>query len=352
MAALTGVISAGTDAAPFTAGNLDSSRLSPVFNRNFLKHAEEKLVLAEVAEQFDLPRQAGAQTMRFFRRGVANVDNVAALTEGTPTTTFTHATLENVEVSLLQYGAATKITDTRSETDLIKQLELETARMGEEAALHLDTLIRDTAYAAYEAAAITASSTAGLFIDKNTDTAADRMLTAGDIDKAATMLMENRAPTFAGDCYIAVVSPRQAYDLRRDSTWLNVGTYQAKEMIYKGEIGKIFNVKVIVSTNPKTVTAAIDWDADGDVVTAASSPQIADAHGLTFEAAFVLGRECLGTIKLGSNSPLKPSLIINDKADKSDPLNQFMTAGWKAYYASMVLNTNYGVVIRSEQNAL
>ena len=352
MAALTGVISAGTDAAPFTAGNLDSSRLSPVFNRNFLKHAQEKLVLAEVAEQFDLPRQAGAQTMRFFRRGVANVENVAALTEGTPTTVFTHATLENVEVSLLQYGAATKITDTRSETDLIKQLELETARMGEEAALHLDTQIRDTAYDAYEAAAITAASTAGLFIDKNSVTAADRMLTAGDIDKAATMLMENRAPTFAGDCYIAVVSPRQAYDLRRDSTWLNVGTYQAKEMIYKGEIGKIFNVKVIVSTNPKTVTAAIDWNADGDATDAATADIVAEAHTLTFEAAFVLGRECLGTIKLGSNSPLAPSLIINDKADKSDPLNQFMTAGWKAYYASMVLNTSYGVVIRSEQNAL
>ena len=361
MAAYTGFIrtTSGTSTedgvanSPAADSNLDFTRVSEVFNRNFLKHAIDKLVLGDIAEKFDLPRNAGTQTMRFFRRGVANVENVRTLSEGVPLTNFTLGTLEKEEISLAQYGDVTKISDTRLDTDLIKQLELETARMGEEAALHLDNQIRDAFYDAMHAAAITAASGSGLFIDKNTDTASARMLTVADLDKAATLLTERRAPTFDGGHYIAVVSPRQAYDLRQDSNWINVGTYSDREKIYNGEIGKLYNVKVVVTTNPKTITAAIDWDFDGNVTTSASTPQIADAHTFTYESALVIGRECLGTIKLaGQNSPMAPKLVINNKADKSDPLNQFNVVGWKAYYASMCLNTNFGVVIRSQQNAL
>jgi N4-gp56 family major capsid protein len=354
MAAVTGHIrttSGVTTEHSSPDSNLDSSRISEVFNKNFLKHAVDKLVLADVAEKFDLPSNAGTMTMRFFRRSEANVDNVAALTEGVATTVFTLGALENEEVTLAQYGAATKISDTRVATDIIKQLELETQRMGEEAALHLDDQIRDAAYDAMHAAAITAASGSGLFIDKNSTTAADRMLTVADLDKAATLLTERRAPMFDGH-YMAVVSPRQAYDLRQDSAWINVGTYSDREKIYNGEIGKLYNVKVVVATNPKQITAAIDWNFDGDATDGAGST-VAEAHGLTFETALVFGREFLGTVKLaGSNSPMKPQLIYNDKPDKADPLNQYNVVGWKAYYASMCLNTNFGVVIRSEQNAL
>lgn len=346
MAALTGTIT-----STINTNGLDSTRISEVFNRNFLQHAIDKLVLAEIAEQFELPRNAGTMTMRFFRRGVANVDNVRTLTEGTPISSFTHGTLENIETTLAQYGDAAKITDTRVATDIIKQLELETARMGEEAALHLDTQIRDVAYAGFESKAL-ASGKTGYIIDKLSATAANRVLTVADLDKAATLLSERRAPTFEGGSYIAIVSPRQAYDLRQDATWKNVSTYSDKEKIYKGEIGKLYNVKVVVCTNPKVVTGAVDWNYDGD--TADTVNGVAETgHGLTFDTAFVVGRECLGTIKLsGSASPMKPQFIYNDKPDKSDPLGQFHVVGWKAWYASMVLNVNFGVMIRSEQNAL
>lgn len=355
MAAVTGFIRTTSGVSTEHSSpdsNLDSSRISEVFNRNFLKHAVDKLVLADVAEKFELPRNAGSLTMRFFRRGAANVDNVRTLTEGTPLSSYTLGSLENVEVTLAQYGDATKISDTRKDTDLIQQLKLETARMGEEAALHLDTQIRDTAYAAYEAAALAAGDKTGLIIDKLSSTASERVLEVRDLDKAATLLHERRAPTFEGGCYIAVVSPRQAYDLRQDNDWKNVSTYSDREKIYSGEIGKLYNVKVVVHTNAKAVTGDVDWNYDGDVLDTVDG--VAESgHGFTFDTAFVIGRECLGTIKLaGSNSPMAPKLVYNDKPDKSDPLNQFNIVGWKAYYASMCLNTDFGVMIRSQQNAL
>lgn len=356
-------ISFGSGTTTETTSGLNHTQIEAVFNRNFLKHAINNLVLADICEKFELPQHAGTQTMRFFRRSEANVDNVRQLNEGIdPTvsvaagvTGYTMSNITKVEVALNQYGDLTKITDTRLMTDLIKQLELETQRMGEEAALHLDTLIRDNVYDEYYTAAKAASSWTGLAINKNSTTAADRVLKAEDLDKAATYLHENRAPTFAGGHYIAVLSPRQAYDLRRDPTWENVGTYSDKEKIYRGEIGKLFNVKVIVTTNAKTFTS-FDWNADNDAVDPTGGGIVAeDLTGTngTYEMGIVLGKECLGTIKMGGTpGPMSPSIVINNQPDKTDPLNQYTMLGWKAYYATKVLNTKFGVLINSEQNAL
>tara|TARA_R110000765_G_scaffold5038_11_gene15694 strand:+ start:1331 stop:2335 length:1005 start_codon:yes stop_codon:yes gene_type:complete len=330
MAAVTGFIRTTSGVSTEHASpdsNLDYTRISEVFNRNFLKHAIDKLVLADVAEKFDLPRNAGTQTMRFFRRAAANVDNVRTLTEGTPLSAFTLTTLDKVDTALAQYGDATKISDTRVATDLIKQLELETARMGEEAALHLDTQIRDVAYTALDAHGTNE-------IDCTNRGSGSRNITALDLDAAATILAEARAPTFAGGHYVGVLSPRQAYDIRQEASgvWQNVGSYQSKEQVMSGEIGKLYNIKIVVANNTKTFI-----------------------HNTTFtgHAGWVFGRECVGTVKLaGSNSPLKPQLIYNDKPDKSDPLGQYSIVGWKAYYASMVLNPLFGVLIKSDETDL
>jgi len=323
-------ISFGSGTSTETSSGLNHTHIPAVFNRNFLKHAVDNLVLADIAEKFDLPQHAGTQTMRFFRRSEANVDNVRSLTEGTPLTTHTLATINKVEVSLSQYGDLTKITDTRLLTDLIRQLELETARMGEEAALHLDTLIRDTAYTAYDVSGQTG---------QQVNVAAGSDLVARHLDQAATILHENRAPTFEGGHYIGVLSPRQAYDIRGDANWLDIGKYQSGEKIYRGEIGKLFNVKVVVATNPKEVT---DPDFDYDVIVDAGETG-------TFEVGWVFGKECIGTIKMaGTPGPMAPQLVINNKADKTDPLNQYAMVGWKAY-AAKVLNEKFGVMIRSQK---
>lgn len=327
MAALTGFVRTTSGSSTETTSGLNNTRISEVFNKNFLKHAVDRLVLAELCETFDLPKQAGSMTMRFFRRGEANVDNVRALTEGTPLTDYTHGTLEIVEATLAQYGDAGKISDTRIASDLIKQLSLETERMGEEAALHLDTLIRDEMYTE-----MTDSANSAQLIDLTAEgSAGDRVIELEDLDKAATLLKENRAPTFAGGNYIAVVSPRLAYDIRGDSKWINVATYSDREKIYNGEVGKLWNVKVVEATNVK------EFDHNSG-----------SGNG---HACFVFGKEFAGTVKLaGSSSPMKPSLIINSKPDKSDPLQQFITVGYKMYAAAKVLNPKYGVLIKANKN--
>jgi len=57
-----------------------------------------------------------------------------------------------------------------------------------------------------------------------------------------------------------------------------------------------------------------------------------------------LGEEAFGVPKLSGmragSDPKAPSLIILDKADKADPLNQITTLGWKAFYQAGLLWTN------------
>ncbi len=326
MAANTGFIRTTTGSSTETSSGLNNTRISEVFNKNFLKHAVDRLVLGELVEQFDLPKNAGSMTMRFFRRGEANVDNVRTLTEGTPLTDYTLGTLEIVESTLAQYGDVAKISDTRVATDMIKQLELETERMGEEAALHVDTKVRDEMYTD-----LTAGGNSAQLIDLTAETAeADRVVELKDLDKAASILKENRAPTFPGGHYIAVVSPRLSYDLRSDDKWINVSSYSDKEKLYNGEIGRFFNVRVVEHTNPK------EFDHNSGT---------GNGH-----ACFVFGKEFAGTVKLaGSSSPMKPQLIINDKPDKSDALNQYVTVGYKLYVAAKVLNPKYGVLIKANK---
>jgi N4-gp56 family major capsid protein len=64
----------------------------------------------------------------------------------------------------------------------------------------------------------------------------------------------------------------------------------------------------------------------------------------------VLGRGAFGMAKMNAlgGNPLKPQVIINDKPDKVDPLNQFITAGWKSYAGAVVLNPAWGINLRTK----
>ena len=95
---------------------------------------------------------------------------------------------------------------------------------------------------------------------------------------------------------------------------------------------------------------------DSDAIKAAVAATIA-AHDeidvlVNNAAAFVFGKEFAGTVKLsGSSSPMKPQLLINDKPDKSDTLNQFVTVGYKFYSAAKTLNPKFGVMIKASKTS-
>lgn len=74
----------------------------------------------------------------------------------------------------------------------------------------------------------------------------------------------------------------------------------------------------------------------------AQTPPAAPATGVTVYPAFIFGRGAYGQVVLDD---VKTTFLKD--ADKSDPLNQIRTMGWKAYYGTLIENNTFFMRIES-----
>jgi N4-gp56 family major capsid protein len=227
------------------------------------------------------------------------------------------------------------MSDVLGMTELFSTLMASKSRMAEEAALHADQIVRNVLVAGitgstekiYAGGATTFNQLVAL-------TNVTGVLTIKDLLRAMTQLEINRAPRKNGE-YFAIVAPQIAYDLMLDTQFfIPVNTYQDKTNVVRGEVGKWFNIRVVIATVP--FREAETDDTEGTFQAAG-----------TIYSTFVTGSDAYGTPIMAGNSPYSPHIYINDKADKSDPLNQTVLAGWKSYWTAVVLNAKWAINIRS-----
>ena len=301
------------------------------FSKQLLDTAQHTLVMNQFAKKATLPRGLGSKTIRFFRRVETNAANVQTLVEGVPIAVFTDLTYVPVDVDLIQLGEAVKYSDLVGWTALLNVLKDGIDLMGEDCALKADDVTlaviahpstggtkRYSGGAADMAALVALSDAAGKFISDN------------GLD-AVTTLKINKAPKINGH-YIGVVAPQVARDLMRDVNWLNASVYSAVKQLFRGEIGMLDGIRYVETTNGWAETAT-----EGTRVTTSMD---------IFLSIFT-GRDGYGVVELSGQSPLRPQVMISDKADKSDPLNQTLIAGWKAFYNSAMLNAAFVIAHRS-----
>ena len=74
------------------------------------------------------------------------------------------------------------------------------------------------------------------------------------------------------------------------------------------------------------------------------------ASGGAIYSAIVTGRDAYGIPKMEGLDEFSPKIIIHDQPDKADPLNQFISCGWKSFWAAKTLNDTWSVVIRCQDN--
>lgn len=311
------------------------------FSKKMLPRARQKLVLDEYATKMPFPKNAGAKTIRFFRQESGSAANVSALSEGVALTTYSEIGLDYVEATLAQYGQVYKISDVLSMTELFDTLAGSIDRAGEDAGLHADQIIRN--------AVVTGTTAAGnkRYAGGAADYAALKALTStngkmkiADLLDAMTQLTIQRAPTKNGE-YFAIVPPQVARDLMTDATyWIPFSTYQNNTQIMKGEVGKWYNVRIVVATVPFREDGTTGGgSAEGTYSSAGTDPIL---------TTIVTGSDGFGVPIMAGGSPFSPKVIVNDKADKTDPLNQYTMMGWKAYWTVVMLNALWVVTIRSK----
>ena len=154
---------------------------------------------------------------------------------------------------------------------------------------------------------------------------ATAQLTVDLIDQAVAMLQAQNADPI-GDSYVAIVHPYTSYDIRKDPNWIEAHKYAAPEEIFNGEIGKINNVRFVVSSEAKI------WKGTGC------------PSGLAVFSTLVLGAHAYATTELEGGGMQH---IVKQLGYGDDPLNQRASVGWKAVKTAERLSEQYMVRIES-----
>lgn len=285
------------------------------YNRELLRTFEPNLVHLQFGENYRMPMNSGI-TMNM-RKMIPVAAKTTALEEGNPGDGKMLAEVA-VTTTIQQFGDYARCSDWLDMVHLDENITRRVQRFGDAGARSVDALVRD------ELATCTNVIYAGGKTARAQLTAADK-LTSKELRKAVRTLKKNLAEKFNG-YYVAIVGPDTVYDLQEDDAWVKVSEYQDKENIYTGEVGRLFGIRFVESTEAKIFEGA-------------------GASGADVASVIVLGRYAYGLTSLKGN---KPRVVVKTagSAGTADPLDQISTVGWKLDgFAAKLLQPEFAVRI-------
>ena len=298
-----------------TTSSALSAGMQTYYNRELLRTFEPNLVHLQFGDEHRMPPHSGL--VMNMRKLIPLETNTKALSEGDPGESVMLAETE-VTVQLQQYGEYARCTDKLDLTHLDMDIMRRTKLFGDAGARSIDAVVRE------ELAKCANVIYAGGKASRAELTAADK-LTSRELRKAVKTLKKNHAQTFGG-YFVAIVGPDTMYDLQEDEAFVKVSQYQDKENIYTGEVGRLFGVRLVETTEAKI------FEGTG-------------ADGADVASVIVLGQYAYGVTSLKG---AKPRVIVKPagSAGTADPLDQISTVGWKMDgFGAKLLQPEYAVRI-------
>jgi len=340
-----------------------SDQYQNYFSKKLLTYAVQALVLDQFAMKTPLPPKSGHHTISMFRFDVPSTSKIETLgTEGTKPTDTRTLTLTKISKALIQRGQYIELTDVLNQTDLFNSLQQSIKINGQDAALDMDTQTRNTLVGS-SVAGTAKENGDGSALD-NSDTLTEMYATGGTdystfdavtddttlmnsdaILDAVTKLKVNRAQPTKGGMYVAATSPQVLSDIMKVDEWLNASQYSNVEELYKGEVGSLYGAKFILHSNG---WSSIYSSEDDDRFAYSVGGTGTTAAGANIRATLFIGEQAYGVPELASQSPFSPKVIISEGADKTDPLDQLKTIGFKTFWTTLRLNPSYYVIMRSK----
>lgn len=359
-----------------TTGTASRYILSTYYDKVMLARLLPELRWYQAAEKKRLPKNSGKVVKFSSFRSLAVGTR---LTEGTKPTPKVLSAF-NVTATLAQWGDYVAVTDLMEVTGITSTVEEAVAVMGEHAALTIDTQIKNSAWGGglpsstsrlsaslrsrYTGSVSVLSAMIGLvggFTIRLTRQCSALLAATGrmsashlhaasaynaatkatlkDVRESVAVLRGRNVKPKSDGYYIGIGHPNGLSDLMCDTAtggWIDWQKYTTAEPMYKGEVGRAEGVKWISTTN------AIDKPLNTGAKVSATM--------LT-----IMGEGALGCIDFENtfDGEGKNYIIIKKASniDMSDPLNQIAgTVGWKATFASVVLNTSCGIHLLALRN--
>ena len=302
-----------------------------------------------------------------------------------------------IEATVKQYGAFIELADILILTAIDNNLLEATVLLASQAGRSLDTITREVLNGGTNVQYGASRVNARYKLTGEGDT--KDFFSVNCVNRAVRFLKVMNAKKF-GDGWVAIAHPDVLYDLMEDPRWRDVKTYSDPSGIYKGEVGKLNDVRFVETTEAKifhapdlsaasrtlTVKSAsakvvtINETLTSEDIAAIKERQVligdecftvesATTNTLTLDAApstttagtaiypgeaGAKGRDVYSTLFLGANAYGTTEitgggaeLITHGKGEIGGPLNQYSTVGWKQTKAAEILVDKYMVKIYS-----
>jgi N4-gp56 family major capsid protein len=298
-----------------------SEEMKTYYSDYLIDLAEPELVHDQFAQKQPIPKGNG-KTVQFRKYDSLGGDAASrTLTEG-QTPAGQKLSMGIVEATVGQYGGYVEISDMLILSAIDNNLVQATRLLASQAAKVLDSITRD----AMALGGI--RRFAGGVTDKGQLSNANKehYLTVNDIRLAVRTLKKANAPKIDGS-YMGIIHTDVAYDLMSDPNWKAPHEYKDTENVYEGEIGKIYGVRFVETSEGKV-----------HVKGGASNSDVYET--------FIFGADAYGTTEI-TGGGLEHIVKQLGSAGTADPLNQRATVGWKATKVSKVLVDDYLVRIMS-----
>lgn len=361
------------------------------YDKELIRTAWPQLVHDQFAQKRPIPKNGG-QSVEFRQFGDLP-KALTPLTEGvTPNGKKLSATAKTATVS--QYGDYVTISD-KLDLTAIDPVALEAVDViGKQMGLTLDTVTRNKLHQGLQVMYAPLRSSAGAETEVSSRSKLDKsaVLTVKLVQQARTELKAMNVPTFDDGCYVMIIHPYSAYDLKRDPEWRKPHEYADTRQLYNGEVGMVDGVRFVetseakiycgedLASNSRTLTVngavssagkTINFDGGtvaanalagryvliGDkrvkvvsnttsaltldtAITAEDNAVIYPGEGGAGGGAvfgnLIFGKNAYGVTEIeggGAETIIKPK----GSAGTADPLNQRSTVGWKAIKTAEIL---------------
>ena len=293
-----------------------SGEMKKYYSDYLIDNAIPKLVHDQFGQKHPIPKNGG-KTIEL-RKFSPLPKLTTPLQEGV-TPDGQSLTMSTVEATVEQYGGYVTLSDVLLLTAIDNNLVQATKLLGAQAGATLDTITREVLNGGTNVIFSGNKSARG-------DLDTSSLLTVDDVKKAVRKLKSQNAEPISGS-WVGIIHPDVAYDLTNDPNWKDVKTYSDPKDWYEGEIGKIFGVRFVETTEAKI------WAGAGN-------------GGRAVYSTLILGDNAYGTTEIEGGG-LEHIVKQLGSAGTADPLNQRGTAGWKATKVAERLVENYMVRIES-----
>lgn len=294
-----------------------SAEMKTFYSKYLITFAEAELYHDQFGQKQNIPKNGGK--MIEFRKYNPLAKNLTALTEGV-TPKGNSLKVSTITSTVSQYGDYIELSDMLLLTAIDNNMLQATELLGSQAGRTSDTITREVINAGHNV------MYGGGKTSRATLTKEDA-LTSNLVRNATRILRKMNTKPFADGYFVGILSPDTAYELMGDPMWVDVAKYSTPEKMYKGEVGKMFGVRFVETTEAKVFKKG-------------------GAESIDVNSTLIFGQNAYGVTSIDGGG-LEHITKQLGSSGTADPLNQRATVGWKLTKTAELLVDPYLIRIET-----